>query len=156
MVDRMVGIGSEHGDDQAGWLVAEMLRACDLPHVEVATVRQPLELLDHLTNCRCLVVVDACTSGASPGTIRRLEYPDSRIGSQHARTTHSFTACDALRLAEKLGCLPPRIVFYSVELQACQPESELSAAVTEAVPRVVACLVEELDKSEQAREPEDR
>jgi hydrogenase maturation protease len=51
---------------------------------------------------------------------------------------------EALRLAERLGLLPARVVVWTVEVDAVIPGAPLSPHVAAAVPSVVAAIRHEL------------
>jgi hydrogenase maturation protease len=133
---RVVALGSPHGDDRAGWEVAERLRQQRPPGVEVAIVTEPLRLVEQLGGCACLVVVDACRSGGVPGTVVRLCWPDDRLAGGARASTHGFGVADALALANALGRLPPRVVLIGIDVGDCEPGAELSAAVQAALPEL--------------------
>ncbi len=70
-----VGLGSPHGDDQIGWLVADRLAGDDTLPTTVTLKKAviPLDLLDWLEVIDCLHVCDAF-QGAMPGELRRWEW----------------------------------------------------------------------------------
>jgi len=113
---QVLGMGSPHGADRAGWLLAErLLERTDLG----ATVRPlstPLELLDHLDGCEFLLVVDACRTGADEGTVLRLSWPDSRIRAHQSLSSHGLGLGESLLLAEQLGKLPENVVLLCLEV----------------------------------------
>ncbi|MFV1964945.1 MAG: hydrogenase maturation protease [Pirellulaceae bacterium] len=135
MVDfRVVGVGSPHGDDQAGWRLVELLEGEELPDTDVVAVRGAVSIVDCLQDCRTAILIDACRSGASPGTITRMVWPDPRVSLQHDRTTHGFGLAGALELARRLNRLPEHVVVYGVEIASCEPGAELSPAVEGVLP----------------------
>jgi Ni,Fe-hydrogenase maturation factor len=90
----IVGLGSAHGDDQAGWLVVKNLASqCqEYPDITVCRASIPLDLLDWIEGIDVLHICDACESTKSPAKLHRFrygvetdelssggrEYPDSR------------------------------------------------------------------------------
>ena len=86
--------------------MVEMLRRRPGVSAQLATV-EPSQLLDHLSDCRRLILVDACRSNQPPGTVIRLQWPDSLLRSQRRRSSHALGLGDAFALAETLGWLPP-------------------------------------------------
>lgn len=105
---------------------------------------QPMDLLEHLADCRRMLILDACRSGAPPGSIVRLQWPDPRIPRTPFASSHALGLADALRLAECLGRLPPRVVILAVELHDVGPGFGASHAVRRAIPELVRCVREEL------------
>ena len=146
----VVGVGSDHGDDQVGWRVVESLWLH--PHFagRAIAVSELTRLIYQLDGCTQLVIVDACQSGAPVGTITRLAWPDCRIELQHGRSSHGIGVCEALRLAEQLGLLPERVVLLGVEVKSCEPGDELSPAVRRAVDVLVSQVVEDVTELQYA------
>lgn len=112
----IVGIGSPHGADQAGWIVANRLRQRGHLQQKIQILATPIEILDHFKSCDSLVIVDACQSGATPGTVCRLQWPDSRIMTHHSCSSHGWGLGESLLLAEQLGRLPSSVVLYGLEI----------------------------------------
>jgi hydrogenase maturation protease len=140
----IAGFGSPHGDDQAGWRLIEMLQQRPELPARVVAVREATELLEELGGCRKLVVVDACRCGGRMGTITRLEWPDPRIEQQHSHSSHGMGVCCALRLAERLGRLPPEVEVYGIEIAEWEPGHEITFEVLEAVKELDAVISAEL------------
>jgi hydrogenase maturation protease len=158
---RVVGVGSAHGDDRAGWLVAEQLAAEPSGGVEVTSAGDPLRLVSLLDGCARLIVVDACRSGRPAGTVVRTTWAEVRRGLAGAPgadagpSSHGLGVAEALGLAEALGRLPDPAAVALVGIEAGEgldddraaagfaPMAEPSPAVMGAVP--TACrLVREL------------
>lgn len=149
---QVAGVGSPHGDDRVGWTVIERLAARGAP-AELTMLDQPLDLLDLMSlcaDCERLIVVDACATGAAPGTITRLVWPDRRILLQHKHLTHSLALSDALQLADQLDRLPPLVVLYGVEIASCQRETGLSPAVQRALPELERLLLAQVTQGNVA------
>jgi len=70
----VAGLGSHHGDDQAGWLVIEELRKRGFPPNQLARILHPADLLDLIHGQESLVICDACMGKDSPGKIRRMNW----------------------------------------------------------------------------------
>lgn len=127
------------------WVCAELLESLLPPSVNVRKLTEPIGLLDHLEGCETLVILDACRSGAPAGTICRLEWPDPRIGVGRPASTHALQLGDVLRLATRLGRLPPRVVVFAVEVEDVAAGAELQAEVIAAVPEVVRRVQREFE-----------
>ena len=123
------GIGSPHGDDQAGWRLIEALTKRSDVDARLVALHTTASLLDHLDGCRRLILVDACQSEALPGTIFRWQWPDAAISRQTWRSSHQVDVRAALELAETLGRLPSCVVLFGIEIEACLPGTDLSPAV---------------------------
>lgn len=70
----VAGLGSHHGDDQAGWLVIEELRKRSFPSKQLARIFHPADLLDLVQGEESLVICDACMGHGSPGKICRMRW----------------------------------------------------------------------------------
>ncbi len=76
-----------------------------------ASTSDPARLLVLWEGAGHAVVVDACASGASPGTIHR----GDAGRPVHPASTHGFGVADAIALARSLGRLPQRLDIYAIE-----------------------------------------
>ncbi len=132
----VIGLGSWHGDDRVGWHLVERLREHSKPFVPAFALEEPTRIIDYLDNCEHLVIVDACVSGAEAGSIQRLTWPDSRLDQLRSESSHSFGLGASLRLAERLGKLPPRVVVYAIEAGQCHSMWKLSTEVERALPEL--------------------
>lgn len=139
----IAGVGSPHGDDQIGWRIVDILQKQQLP-AQVVRVRDPMGLLDCCDGCQQLVIVDACSTGALPGTISRLEWPDSRIKTRHRFSTHGISVAGVLELAGNLGRLPERAILFGVEVSRCLPGDEMSRPVAEALVELETRICQEI------------
>jgi hydrogenase maturation protease len=140
----VAGIGSPFGDDQAGWRLVEMLeRRSNLP-ARLIKVHEATQLVDVLNDCSTLIVVDACRGVCTVGAVTRLEWPDPRIARRHSQSTHGVGVCDALRLAEQLGRLPPVVKIFGIEVGECEPGHEMCLEVLRSVAELADVIWGEL------------
>jgi hydrogenase maturation protease len=163
----VVGFGSPHGDDRAGWEVverldrrsegwressrsaAQSLRVAS-KRARVVRVREGTQLIQELEGRRRLIVVDACRSGGPVGTISRFCWPDPRIRAHHDRSTHEIGLCSALELAEQLGKLPQYVEVFGIEIGDLEPIGGMSAEVLQAVETLAAVIFSEIDEAVHA------
>ena len=148
---RVLGFGSPHGDDQAGWRVVERLQRHSGLAAVVRAAADPLQLVDVDASCFALIVVDACSSGVAAGTISRLEWPDSRIGQQHGRSSHSLSVAEAIALAAQIGRLPDRVIVIGIEMGRAEPVATLSPEVASALPDLERQILHEVNRFESLR-----
>ena len=132
----VVGLGSHHGDDQAGWLVLDRLRELGYPPVQLQRALHPADILDVIDPLQRLVVCDAC-DGANPvGSVHCWRWPSDQLGTLHSRGTHDMEINDVLELAGKLQRCPSSVEFWAVEglawLPGSQPTDEVHAAAKHA------------------------
>lgn len=144
----VVGVGNaDRGDDAAGRAVIERLRAMPCGDVEIAEVGgEPTALLAELAGAESAFLVDACTSGAAAGTVRRFDVGQTPLPERvFGLSTHGLGLAEALELARALGELPPRCVVYAIEGASFEMGTPLTPAVARAVDRVVERLYAELE-----------
>ena len=110
----------------------------------VNVVGDPIDLLEHLSTVRRLVVIDGCRSGARPGTIRRWDWSAPCLEGFPGQSTHRVSLTDVLQLADTLGRLPQFAVIYGVEVAQCQPQADMSAIVYAALPELTSKVTGEL------------
>lgn len=91
----IAGLGSPHGDDQAGWLVVEKLASeCqDDPDIMVRRASIPLDLLDWMEGVDVLHICDACEATESQVKLHRIAYraETDELASQGREAADSST-----------------------------------------------------------------
>lgn len=163
-----VGIGSAHGDDQAGWLVADRLRShlASEKHVLIREAVIPADILDWLTDIEHLHLCDACQTGSPLATLHRWEWHLAaavELGSVELPDTgghpilrssgsHDWGVAHTLRLAERLAICPSRVTIWGIEGWDFSPQHPLSAKLQEALPSIAGEILAELNR-EQADRP---
>lgn len=146
MTLRVFGIGSPAGDDQAGWLVVDALRAAGLGGrgVVVEKLDRPgaalVGLLEHTAHA---ILIDAMQGSGAPGTIHRFDR-DSWATYRQGLSSHGFGVFAALSLGQALGSLPARLDLYGIEIASAGPGEAPGPAVQAAARRLAARLGEEL------------
>jgi len=114
----VIGIGTpDHGDDAAGLLVAERVRAVASPRT--VTVRElvgdQLGLLDLWAGAREVYVIDAVRSGGPPGAVYRFDGAERLTPHFANKSTHAFSLADVIELARAMDRVPPRLIGYGIE-----------------------------------------
>ena len=146
------GLGSPHGDDHVGWIVAERLADEHLPGLRIARCRTPLELVhwadaeeSSAVRCDRWIICDACQGMGPPGSIRRLEWPAMRCEIVSERPhSHGLGLVPVLELLDRLGRLAPGVVVFAIEIAGAAPDQPLSGAVRASVPRLVELIRQEI------------
>jgi len=154
-----VGVGSPHGDDRAGWLVADALS--DIAgtrvstqtvgtltrrgHVAIHKISVPADLFDWLDDAARLVVCDAVCGGGPAGTLYRWPWPDVRIGQWRSAGSHDLGLRDVLEMAGQLGRLPSEVIVWGIEAGRVVPDAGVSPEVQQALPDLVQRIWSELD-----------
>ncbi len=141
----IVGIGSSHGDDRVGWLVAQQMREVNAQSqygVRIAT--SPADLLDWIDGIERLVICDACHGRGVIGELHRWTWPTDDFTKVEMSGTHNLSLPTVLGLAEKLDNLPSSVVLWAIEGARSQSNDSVSPEVLAAVPRLVSRIVNEL------------
>jgi len=129
---RIVGLGSPFGDDRVGWRVIELLQEKLPGNIDLVALDRPgAALINWMQGVSWLILVDALSSGASPGSVVRLDPGD--LDAEPGRlSSHDLALHDTFRLANSLGCLPARIDIYGIELGDYRIPEMSDAAATAA------------------------
>ena len=158
----VIGLGSHHGDDQAGWLVVKHLRERNFPEARLACVQHPAELLDLVEADQDLVICDACSGNGSPGLIdcgvwrpvaliqRWNSESDGclpRVNDEsminHLRAgSHDLSLFDVMELGYSLNGFPESAEVWTLEGSAWGPGTEPSAVIESAAVRVAESIWE--------------
>jgi hydrogenase maturation protease len=150
----LIGVGNpDRGDDAAGRAVARRLVGALPKDVEIVEVDgEATSIMECFQNADAAIVVDACASGASAGTVQRFDaaagpLPDHTFGV----STHGFGLASAIELARTLGDLPAYCVVYAIEGQSYEMGAPLSPPVAAAVDDLATRLRTEFAQLEQVR-----
>ena len=133
----VIGVGNSlRGDDRAGLEVARRLRGH--PDMDVREHEgEAIGLLDEFADARAVIVIDTIHSGASPGTLHRIDASVKPVPAVLRRTSsHAVGVGEAIELARVLGKLPSTVVVHGVEGESFEGGAALSPAV--------ACAIEPL------------
>lgn len=148
----VIGVGNaDRGDDAAGRAVAKRVK--DARPADVDIIEHDGEataLLCEFDGVAEAFLIDACASGAPPGTVRRFDaaaapLPQSEFGS----STHGFGVAAAVELARALGRLPPHCIVYAIEGRSYAFGAALSPAVEAAVADVARRVTTEIAAQRQ-------
>jgi len=143
----VVGVGNDlRGDDAAGLEVARRVRLAAPAGVEVVEASgDGAALMDVWQRAALTIVVDACLSGAEPGTVRRFEAAEAPLPALFAsRSTHAFGLAEAVEMARALGRLPDRLVVFAIEGRDFTAGAPLTPAVARAVAETSAAILDEI------------
>ena len=143
----VVGVGNKlRGDDAAGVAVAERVRA-QTPHGVAVRIceLEPSRLIEAFAGADIAFVIDAVSTGASPGTVHRFDASASPVPSRELRSsTHALGIGESLELARALGRLPRRTIVFGVEAGDFVAGAAMSRSVEEGVARAAASVLEEV------------
>ncbi len=145
---KIIGCGNRHrGDDQAGIVVVERLRALGF-EAEVHN-GDALALIETWRSNEDVFLVDAVLTGAPAGTVHVWDssLPSCALpkaAGDAAVSSHGFDIAKAIELGRALGKFPNRLRVYGIEGQQFERGVEASAAVLEAIDLVVTRLSTEI------------
>ncbi len=144
---RVVGIGSPHGDDRIGWQLVQEVAAAR-PALGATVLVSPLDLLEVSLDCRLLIVVDACRTGAPVGSVIERVWPwEADTAVEHS--THGVGLTAALTLAASLGRLPAAVRLFGVEAGEGAPLGAFSPALAGVFGTLSRQLLTRLDELER-------
>ncbi len=142
----LVGLGSPHGDDQAGWLVVsgvEQRLAGYSKTLACRLAKSPSDLLDWLDEVTHLIVCDACESATQLGELRFWHWPEDRVVRTRSSNSHQLGLPEVLDLATTLGRLPAQVEIRTIGCAAFAPGTEPSLPVRDACSRLAQQLLED-------------
>ena len=139
------------GDDGVGPYVVALLeqRYRFSEPVELVDLGTPgLDLIEYFAGADLVILIDAVTNGAEPGTITRYHRADVlRHAAPQRLDPHSPALSETLLAADMLGVAPANFLLIGISPQAMDSGAPLSAAVIEAAERVVNTVLAELVKA---------
>ncbi|MBS0265348.1 MAG: hydrogenase maturation protease [Planctomycetes bacterium] len=147
-----VGIGSPHGDDRIGWLVADALEQKPSGLLRIRRAGNPLDLLNWLDDHDCLILCDACqglstgpnSDRCPPGTWQRWTWPCADLPVGRIRNSHDLGLVSTLTLAMQLNLLPTTVWLWGIEIADPGPERPLTPGVASAAAPVAAEIAQAL------------
>ena len=143
MTTLVVGVGNAwRGDDAAGLEVAQLLRRAAPDGTQVVEHEgDPSGLIDAWEGEDEVVLVDAVSSGAPPGTVYRLNPLEKPLPAElFRRSTHQLGVAEAVEMARVLDRLPARLAVYGIEGRSFHAGEPLCPQVRQAVGRVASEL----------------
>ena len=104
----IIGFGNLfRSDDAVGIHIAQKLKEQKLPNVTVVEEScEPVSLIDEWKHRDLVIIVDAVSSGATAGTVHKLDASSQKIPAKYFRhSTHAVSIAEAIELARTLGTL---------------------------------------------------
>lgn len=103
-----------------------------------------LDLLPRLDGVGRLLLIDAVKLGRAPGEIARREGDEVPAALDIKVSPHQVGIQDLLAAARLMGCEPPTVVLWGMEPGRLEPGTGFSPPVAAALPRLEACVLDEL------------
>jgi hydrogenase maturation protease len=132
----IVGLGSSHGDDQAGWLVIDFLLSLGIDENAVRKAAHPADILSWSRAELSLTICDAGYPHGQPGRIGRWSWPEDQLEASRLCGTHDLPLADVLALGRQTGCCPDRVEIWTIEGAFFEAMSAATPAVAEAARQV--------------------
>jgi len=144
-----IGIGSERGDDAAGFAVVRALAGRLPPGAAAAELHgDPTALLERWRGAAAVVLVDAVRGCGPAGSLHRFDASREPIPAPAGPGTHSLGFAAAIELARRLGELPERVVAIGIEGAEFALGDSLSAPVAAAIEPAAEAVLAELRAAE--------
>lgn len=146
----VIGIGNEYrGDDGAGLAVIRAFGEQGLQKVICKECTgDGIALMDLWEGFSNVILIDAMSSGATPGTIYRFDANKEAIPAKiSSHTTHAFGIPEAVELAKTLYELPAALIVYAIEGQDFTANVGLTPEVERAVSEVVGLVMREVQSN---------
>jgi hydrogenase maturation protease len=137
----VIGLGNEFRHDDAIGLVAAR-RLCDRGIPAEEHEGDLATLIDLWKGADALILIDAVTSGAAPGTVYRVDVSVSTLNRELFKSsTHALGLADAVEMSRALGTLPARVLVFGVEVEDLSAGVGLSTDVAEALTALLEDVV---------------
>nr|WP_081612115.1 MULTISPECIES: hydrogenase maturation protease [unclassified Thioalkalivibrio] len=139
----VIGIGNPwRGDDGIGHAVVAALAGT--PGLTTATCSgEPAELMELWQGHDPVILVDAIVTGASPGTLHRLDAREPLPrGARYS--SHGIGLAEAVELARSLGELPATLIVHGIEPACLEDGADLSREIRDSLARVVTRITGDL------------
>jgi hydrogenase maturation protease len=147
----VVGVGNPYRcDDRIGLMIAEQLNKILPKQVEVIShYSDGLSLIDLWKKFDCIYLVDAVSSGGSPGKVYRFDAIAKQLPINFFKnySTHSFDIPETIALAKSLNSLPEELIIYGVESKDFRMGSQISDEVRKAGSKVSRYIKKEIEKA---------
>jgi len=153
----LIGIGNEYrSDDGIGLMVARAIREKQFPSVTVKEESgEGVSMMESWKGFQFVILVDAVSSGAMPGTIFRIDAKKEKVSNNFFHySTHAFSVAEAVELARVMDSLPTGLIVYGIEGKNFTAGTTISADVRKAAKQVVNRII--ADAAEIAGQTENR
>jgi len=146
----IIGVGTEYrNDDAVGLIVARIIEDLAVPNVSVVEESgEGVALMHTWEQAERVILIDAVSTDAEPGTIFRIEANREPISSKLFRSsTHQFGPAEAVELSRALHELPASLIIYGIQGSRFDFGAEVSDVVRKAADQVVTRILQELTSS---------
>lgn len=162
----VIGVGSAHGDDQAGWLMANSVASFfeDDPTITVRLAKSPMDILDWLEGFNRMHICDACVPmnpshsfhqfSWNAGKLQsadqiNVQFEDQTGSPMRRQSSHGLGLSDVFRLAELTMKLPTHVTIWAVEGRQFSPWDSISETTRGGVSIAADAICREIRISRQ-------
>jgi hydrogenase maturation protease len=152
----LIGVGNQYRtDDAAGLMVVRSLKNQAPAFLEIIEESgEGASLMERWRGANGVIMVDAVSSGAPPGTIHRLDARRQAIPIDFfSYSTHAFSVAEAVEMARVLDQLPPKMIIYGIEGGSFEFGTSPSPALEAAVSQVIESILKDLEIMSKEAEP---
>lgn len=146
-VPLVIGLGSFHGDDQAGWLVLSHLRQLGYPSSRLIQAHHAASILDACDIETALVICDACLAQVHPGTIHSIDGASDSFFYERPFSSHDLSVAETIQLLLRISDTVPRIHLWAIEGSRWDAETLASPEVESAAQQVAQSIYDTNCKS---------
>lgn len=150
----VIGAGNlMRGDDAVGRLALRSLATKQLQEIDLIEIEgEATQVLEALGGAAGAIVIDACKSGASVGTIHRFDVSSSPLPvNMQNLSSHGFGLAVGLELARTLEQLPATCVVFAIEIEDIAFGSPSSKHVNDSFDELLYCVEQEIKRIQLAR-----
>jgi hydrogenase maturation protease len=141
----VVGIGrEERGDDGIGPRLIDRLSDIGAPADLMRLRPDPGDLRRAFSGRRVALLIDACRSGAAPGTVLEFDLHEASPETSR-RAQHGMALIDAVDLVRQLYGLPPECRLFAVEAAGLGHGEALSPAVAKALDPLAKTILRRIE-----------
>jgi hydrogenase maturation protease len=143
----LIGVGNEYrSDDGVGLIVARKIHEKLIPSVTVKEESgEGAALMEAWQGFQNVIIVDAVSSGAMPGTIFRIDANKETVPIKFFHySTHAFSVSEAIELARVMNVLPPKIVVYGIEGNNFAAGTTISLLIQQAAQKIIEQIITDI------------
>ncbi len=143
----VIGIGNEfRSDDGVGLMIGCRIREMSPSGVDVLCLAgEGGDLLRVWRDYDFTYMVDAVRSGASVGTIHRIDLHKQRVPAEFTgSSSHSIGIAESVELGRVLGILPSQCIFFGIEVGNVGMGTKVSKRVVKAADEAVHMILCEM------------
>jgi hydrogenase maturation protease len=146
MIQRIIAVGSPHGDDQIGWAVAKSLQCHPLIRAGIDVLyrdRPGLSLFNDLDVHKPTLLIDAADFSGTPGAFLLLAPNEQAADFAEAiGSSHGYGIQALLALARYLNHPMPSLTVCAIQIMQVGRMQEVSVELTQAVPHICDVLIQ--------------